>query len=71
MTILVSIDTESGVMRRYDTRMRGAEVGWCRYKCEDVDWEAARAARKDAGVVRDFFYNPSGRDEISYYRPQS
>lgn len=58
MTIFVSVDTETGTMRRYDTRMRGVLSGWCRYVWRDADWPAIRAAGEDRTVVQEFYNRP-------------
>ena len=62
MTVLVSIDTESGVMRRYDSRLKHAHGGWCRYECKDIDWQAVYAAGWEHGIVREFYQAPSWQD---------
>lgn len=58
MTLFVSIDTESGALRRYDTRMRNLAGGWCRYIWRDPDWDAIRALGQELVVVRSFYRQP-------------
>lgn len=64
MTILVSIDIESGVMRRYDSRYRGFQSGWYRYVCQDVDWAAVNEAGAGPAIVAEFYHKPSWRDHV-------
>lgn len=64
MTILISIDSESGEMRRYDSRMRAGRGGWCRYVSKDIDWPAVRAAGAERDVIHTFMFAPSWRDHV-------
>lgn len=62
MTIFVSIDTESGAMRRYDSRYRGGDQDWCRYECLDIDWDFVHAEGRAQDVVHSLFFAPSWKD---------
>lgn len=65
MTVLVSIEieTETGVMRRYDSRMEPGKR--LRHICDDLDWDAIRQAGVERQVVLDFRTVPPWRLHVS------
>lgn len=62
MTILVSLDTKTGVVRRYDSRVKDRPL---RYICDDLDWGAVCAAGEDRNVVGDFYAYPLPRYHVT------